>query len=84
MSPQQRPDPDIVEAIVDVISQAIEYRLGYRNNYEATHHYTQAPVVEYERGKYAHFQLQGEYEMVTYEKEHAIARLVNWYNTKGG
>jgi hypothetical protein len=74
----QRSDADIIEAIIDVVSKAIEYLLGYQGNFEATYYDSQEQ--EYERVKYAYFQLQGEYEMIAREKEHAIVHLVNRYS----
>jgi hypothetical protein len=74
----QRSDADIIEAIIDVISKGIEYLLGHQGNFETTYYDSQEQ--EYERGKYAYFQLQGDFEMIACEKEHAIVNLVNRYS----
>jgi hypothetical protein len=49
----QRSDADIIDAITDVVSQAIEYLSGYHGNYQAI--YDDALEDEYESGKYAYF-----------------------------
>jgi hypothetical protein len=72
---RQFTDGVIIEAIIEMLVKAVEYRLGYEGSW--------SPVgrdkSEWHKKQMEMFRFQGDHRKVAYQKEHSVARMVDMY-----
>jgi hypothetical protein len=65
----------IIEAIIEMLVKAVEYRLGYQGSW--------SPVgrdkSEWHKKQMEMFRFQGDHRKVAFQKEHSVARMVDMY-----
>jgi hypothetical protein len=65
-------DPELVEAVIDMLCNAMEYHLGYAGNYSLIDHEGK----EWDKHVFEVFRYKGKHEKIVHEKEYAIFHVV--------
>jgi hypothetical protein len=69
-------NPELIEAVIDMLCKAIEFNLGYEGNFSLINRKGE----EWKnKGVFKMFQYKGKYRKVALEKQHAIVHIVGQY-----